>query len=296
MINNKKFYLKTNLIGFIVAVIIFGGIAVYAAVTFPSNEVSYDNSSSGLSSTNVKGAIDELYKTCTATAGSEILDKEPIVTIGDGLYQDELESCRYLYKGTNPNNYITYSGRRWRIVSIECDGTVKIVLNSTVGTTVQFSNLLSYLNNTYINNLSSNQITSHVWYVGIWFSSNDTTFSSIVNREKSLTWIGKVGSLSVSEAIRASSDKTNCGGEIQVYSNYATCMRTNWITSFTGTEYWAITPDTSDGEEGTILGSYYGIGQATSSVHIAVRPAVYLSSDLKITGGDGSLNNPYTIA
>lgn len=66
MNKSKKFYLKTNLIGFIIGVIIFGGLAVYAAVTFPSNEVSYDNSSSGLFSTNVKGAIDELYKTCSA--------------------------------------------------------------------------------------------------------------------------------------------------------------------------------------------------------------------------------------
>ena len=71
---------------------------MYAAVTFPSNEVSYDNSSSGLSSTNVKGAIDELYKTCTATAGSEILDKafgknrkDIVSKLGQALMEGEKE-------------------------------------------------------------------------------------------------------------------------------------------------------------------------------------------------------------
>ena len=38
----KNSYIKTNIIGFMVGSFIFEGLAVYAAVTFPSNEVSYD--------------------------------------------------------------------------------------------------------------------------------------------------------------------------------------------------------------------------------------------------------------
>ena len=61
----KKGYIKKNIIGFIVGVILCMGSLVYAVVTFPSNEVSYDNTESGLQSTTVKGAIDELYTECT---------------------------------------------------------------------------------------------------------------------------------------------------------------------------------------------------------------------------------------
>ena len=68
---NKKYYIKKNLISFIIGLIIFGGVGAYAAITFPSNEVTYDNTDSGLSSTNVKGAIDELYNTCTALSPGE---------------------------------------------------------------------------------------------------------------------------------------------------------------------------------------------------------------------------------
>lgn len=64
MKNKIKNFSKKYLIGFIISGILFASISVYAVVTFPSNDVTYDNSSSGLSSTNVKEAIDELYNLC----------------------------------------------------------------------------------------------------------------------------------------------------------------------------------------------------------------------------------------
>ena len=39
---NVKFYIKKNIISFLIGIIIFGGVGVYAAVTFPSNDVTYD--------------------------------------------------------------------------------------------------------------------------------------------------------------------------------------------------------------------------------------------------------------
>ena len=58
MKNNKKIF-----IGILIGVLISGG-SVYAA-SILSKDVSYDNSSSKLTSTNVQGAIDEVYKTAT---------------------------------------------------------------------------------------------------------------------------------------------------------------------------------------------------------------------------------------
>ena len=63
--------IKKNLIGFVLGVITAISISVIAATYFPSNDVTYDNKESGLHSSNVKGAIDELYTECTKepTAG-----------------------------------------------------------------------------------------------------------------------------------------------------------------------------------------------------------------------------------
>mgnify|MGYP004469642067 CR=1 FL=1 len=55
---NKRF-----LLGFLLGILISSG-SVYAA-SIISKDVSYDNSNSKLTSTNVQGAIDELYKTAT---------------------------------------------------------------------------------------------------------------------------------------------------------------------------------------------------------------------------------------
>ena len=69
-INNKhmsfniKDFAKRYLTGFILGACLFSIVGSYAAVTFASNEVTYNNSSSGLNTTNVKSAIDELYKLC----------------------------------------------------------------------------------------------------------------------------------------------------------------------------------------------------------------------------------------
>ena len=56
----------------------------------------------------------------------------PTVESGDGLYEDEYEEGRYIYRGTNPNNYIEFNNELWRIISKEADGTYKILRNEIV--------------------------------------------------------------------------------------------------------------------------------------------------------------------
>ena len=46
---------------------------------------------------------------------------------GDGLYEDEYESGRLIYRGQNPDNYIMFNDELWRIVAKETDGTYKII-------------------------------------------------------------------------------------------------------------------------------------------------------------------------
>ncbi|MCI9084661.1 MAG: hypothetical protein HFH46_03515 [Bacilli bacterium] len=58
--------------------------------------------------------------------------KNNIVTSGDGLYKDSYEEGRYIYRGSNPNNYITFNDELWRIIAIEPDNTLKIIRNDIV--------------------------------------------------------------------------------------------------------------------------------------------------------------------
>ena len=69
-----------------------------------------------------------------ATAGSDLVDKAGVVTSGDGLYADSYESNVYTYRGANPNNYVTFNGETWRIISANTsDNTIKIIKDTSIG-------------------------------------------------------------------------------------------------------------------------------------------------------------------
>ena len=56
-----------------------------------------------------------------------------VVTSGDGLYVDDTETGRYIYKGATPNNYIKLDSDIYRIISIESDGTLKVIKKNVIG-------------------------------------------------------------------------------------------------------------------------------------------------------------------
>ena len=66
--------------------------------------------------------------------------KQAVVTSGDGLYKDSLKDGRYIYRGADPNNYITLDNDTYRIISIEDDGTLKVMKN-TILKLIPFDNV-----------------------------------------------------------------------------------------------------------------------------------------------------------
>ena len=318
MVKKIKNFFKKNILGIIIGGLIFGTAGVYAATYFPSYNVTYDNTESGLSSTDVQGAIDELYNECKTPAmgGDGILEKVPIVTSGDGLYKDEYEDGKYTYKGGNPNNYITFNNERaaWRIISILSDGTIKIMRIESVTQLVwdssnsnvwsRPSTVNTYLNGTYYNsltNISQNQIINNNFSVGVQPCGFVVEFeydtSILVNNENNTKWLGKIALPTISEYVRANSNKELCGtlDTLNDGYNYVTCNQTNWMY---GGEYWLLSAlcssqvfSVSDTGTAQAYGNNNYINRQQNDIH----PVLYLSSTVKITGGDGSENNPFVI-
>ena len=291
--------------GFITGLIVCGTISVIAATYFPSNDVTYDNSTSGLSSTDVQGAIDELYGVCTAKppAGEQIIENA-------GLEKDPYE-CRYFFTGANPNNYITFNDENadWRIISVECDGTIKIIKNESIGDIVwdtfninnwaRPASLNTYLNSTYyneLNNTAQSQIVAKDWSIGVVVYS-DTNLSNTINNENSTKWNGKIALPTTSEYIRSNSNKSSCGTMYQLYNDVSgQCKGTTWM--YYSNKAWRTLSPRSGTSYAVfnVNGTYGNLGSNSAYTSgVAVRPALYLSSEVKITGGDGSKSNPYTI-
>ena len=68
----------------------------------------------------------------TGDTAAEML-KAKVVTSGDGLYTDSTEAGRYVYRGADPNNYITLGTDTYRIIAVESDNTLKVIKNGSIG-------------------------------------------------------------------------------------------------------------------------------------------------------------------
>ena len=94
-----KKVLKNNVFCFILGAFIFGFIGVSAATYFPSNQVTFDNKTSGLKSTDVQGAIDELYNTCQSCSSGVLGDYIYFTSNGvKSKNTDTLSNTYLLYK------------------------------------------------------------------------------------------------------------------------------------------------------------------------------------------------------
>ena len=299
--------------GFITGLIICGTISVIAATYFPSNDVTYDNTESGLKSTNVQGAIDELYGVCFPSqvdfGGVEV----PVVDESDGLYEDEYEDGRYFYKGGNPNNYITFNNEQagWRIISIEPDGTIKIMRTDSIenqawDTSGSYGSnnwarpayLNTYLNETYYNGLNAtakSQIVAKDWSIGgvTWDNNN---LNTQIKNENATKWNGKVALVTVSEYLRSNSNKNSCGSLSLNNANYSSCVNTGWMYTTAVSWWWTLSPRSGTSDYVFYVTNYGTVSESRADTPlVAVRPAVYLSSEVTLTGS-GTQSDPYEIS
>ena len=149
------------------------------------------------------------------------------------------------------------------------------------------SYLNTYLNSTYYNSLTSEakkMIIEGIYRSGRLIGNSDSQLMDSMNLVK---WKGKVALIDASEYYRTSTG-TNC--------------RVNFITSSCGTDNWlnindyyfTMTPSDSVFILRILYDGTINMPYANSSS--GVLPVVTLSKDVKITGGDGSEENPFTLS
>ena len=158
------------------------------------------------------------------------------------------------------------------------------------------ADLNTYLNGNYLtgtlNQTAQSQIVTKDWSIG-QVILDDTSLSNTIKDENSKKWNGKVALITTSEYIRSNSNQSSCGNVNQLWTS-STCKNTTWMYI---NEQWWLLSTYSDGSENVYSIYPEGYFGDSSSAYwsYAVRPSVYLSSEVKITGGDGSANNPYTL-
>ena len=190
--------------------------------------------------------------------------------------------------GTDPNNYIWYSGKLWRAVSVNNDAnTTKLVtqwnisaINYSSGSSAfEGSYMEEWLNDTTVDGFLGNLREPDKFIVtdAVWDATLDATSLGSITRPN--------GTTTVSKAV----------GLLNIYE---------YQTSYTGTTYgngylnnglwwWTLTPYSSSRVRGVNFNGNTNNGAPSASS--GVRPSINLKSSVLIVDGNGTIDNPYRL-
>ena len=199
-------------------------------------------------------------------------------------YDDDVDT---FITGTDPNNYIWYSGKLWRAVSVNNEaGTTKLVTQwnisaitySSGSTAFEGSYMEDWLNDTSVDGFLGNlrDYENFVVTDAVWDATLDaTSLGSITRPNGEATVTDAVGLLNVYEY-----QSSNNGGRNGYLNN--------------GLYWWTLTPySTSHVRYVDING--YTYNNSPSSNSRGVRPSINLKSSVRIVDGDGTIDNPYRL-
>ena len=242
-------------------------------------------------------------------------------TLQIGATEDITE---YRYRGASPKNYVTFNNEVWRILGVfpTDDGTgkienrIKIIKDQSIGNKywdtsgsnnwARPATLNTELNGTYLNNLATiaqNMIGNAKYYLGGYNGSN-VTADTIYQYERKISgsgtyyygtnpnsWVGKAALMYLSDYGYAASEE--CTKTLSNY-NDLTCKSNNWL--FDKNYQWVLfqNPYRRYTVYRVVPDGNYGNLNVYENLY-NVRPTLYLTSSVKITGGDGTSTNPYTL-
>ena len=238
---------------------------------------------------------------------TKILSDNKEVTSGDGLYLQNDGSK--VFRGEKINNYLEFDSKIWRIIKIDNDNSIKIMLNEGFVTT-SYDNRYNTSQNS---NYGKNDYMISRLKEALESLQNDDEFITKNNRfnlvpksycidkksEKDdlKTNFGNctnfienqlVGALTADEFVYTSLD-SNClsisNKECQNY-NYLTGRENSW---------WTLTANKDNTYQAFYVSSYGSVETANCSTEIKANPVVYLSGSSIYKEGSGTFDDPYVI-
>lgn len=244
---------------------------------------------------------------------SVVLGHNQISNSLDGLaLQETEEGPLYYFKGNTSNNYVSFANQMWRIVKLNPDGTVKLVLDSFLpdpsafyetnefsGTSFLESNVYQKLNYWYEENLLSyDDAIANAKYCTddnamdeengtIYFLPETRLFQ---NHSPSFTCPGttstsKIGLLTADEVMAAGASEE----ENKTYYLYNEQVNATW---------WTMTPIKKEAgvfKYVAVLANGALTKDNAENILFSIRPTITLIKKLK-TEGNGTIDSPYTVS
>ena len=191
--------------------------------------------------------------------------------------------------GEDPNNYVWYSGKLWRAVSVNNEEkTTKLVTQWNISATVYnpenqtaFKNsyMEDWLNDTTVDGFLGNlrDVDKFLVTDAKWDATENTAELGNITRPNGTTTItDAVGLLNIYEYQESFRGTTHSAG----YLN-------------NGLTWWTLTPYSASQLRNI---DSYGYSYYTNTLGaFGVRPSINLKSNVKIVDGDGTIDNPYRL-
>ena len=261
--------------------------------------------------------FEQEYFAQTIIKNSEI-NQKPKTVVGmeiasedEGLVQDVDDSgVTYYFRGISTNNYVRFAGLMWRIVRINGDNTIKLILDGSTGDQVEYyinngSNYFSYANSnvkTYLTNWYQENLSSYEKFISTQKACDNTQYTGtdefvfqssqrlLINHNPTFNCLGtKIGS----KIYLLTADEVEHAGGLPgvVNTNYylynSSVNNSSWtMTPSKGNnnEYYPFTVSTNGSLEDSNIGN----------LKRSVRPVINIVKDVSVTG-KGTSSEPYEI-
>ena len=258
----------------------FGSIGVGETINYTLRIwIDYDATTEEASGKTFNGKLRVVASQSSGEVASEVL----LTNIPkENQYDDGVDT---FITGEDPNNYIWYSGKLWRAVSVNNEEkTVKLVTQWNISTITydddssafEGSYMEDWLNDTTVDGFLGNLRDYENFIVtdAKWDATMDNSeLGSIERPNGTIVVTDSVGLLNIYEY------QSSNNGETNGYLN-------------NGLWWWTLTPHSIDGS----FVSYTGVkSNGNTRLSGGVRPSINLKSSVKIVDGDGTEEDPYRL-
>ena len=237
----------------------------------------------------VTGIAKEAETLTNLSGGANVLKNNTVIndtdytkTTQDGLYylKRNNEENTFYFRGTNVNNNITFANKEWKIVRINKDGSIKLVLNDSIGTST-YNNIDTTLNTWYNSNIKGSDYEKYVVQDNY---CNDTTLSykRVTSNKPKLkcnnTTKKNIGILSVDEVMLSN-------------ATYNSTTKTSYLDSSINT--YTLTPAQTNNDV-FAFGGTKQISIVNKTDTLGIRPSITITKDANLSG-EGSTSNKYKV-
>ena len=266
----------------------------------------------------------EIMKNTVITANPTLTTSSNNTTDASGLYSSTATNTgnpTYYFRGNVENNYVSFAGFTWRIVRVNEDGTIRIVMQDGINDNAEYKFNSNYNNYTYMYYTNSQaKTTLESWYQtnigskadlaknvasGAYYceqakaksSDRHTSGNATMTTYNKYTPDFKCGTDGNGKGVVNASVGLLTYDEVVYAGGYYRQDNSNYYLYNSAEFWWTMSPVgfiTGTSDVWSVSTTGY-LGYHPASYPFLLRAVIILNADTQISDGDGTKENPFLV-